>query len=335
MNFINVNDDYSLSIQTIEKPLLAPDECLIKVAAIGVNRADLLQRQGKYPAPNGESTILGLEVCGTIVASGLSVNPSNFKTGSLIFCLVPGGGYAEYVKVKADHILPLPKDFTVIEGAAIAEVFLTAYQSLFLLGDIKSIIHDKKKVNKQCHVLIHAGASGVGTAAIQLAKALGCNVTVTAGSDTKVKACLSLGADHAINYHKNDFVFWSKEHYRNGYDVILDVVGGNYLQKNIDVCAFDGCIVILAMLGGRYSDSVDMAKLLSKRITIKASTLRNRSDDYKSALIKAFKNDFMSLLADKKIKPVIDTCYAWQKVEQAHDKLQSNQTIGKVVLTLP
>jgi len=334
MKYIAVEPDFSLSIKATVKPAIAPDECLIKVDAMGVNRADLLQRYGKYPAPKGESTILGLEVCGKIVACGSLIEQSNFSTGSTVFCLVPGGGYAEYVKVKAEHIMLLPAGFSEVEGAAIAEVFLTAYQSLFTLANLNSVIHKKKQNQQQCNVLIHAGASGVGTAAIQLAKAIGCYVTVTVGTQEKVDACLNLGADHAINYNNEDFVSYSKVHVSSGYDVIIDVVGGDYLQKNINVCALDGCIVMLAMLGGRYSDPVDFAKLLSKRITIKASTLRNRSDDYKTELIKAFKKDFITPLTKKQIRPVIDSCFSWQEVEQAHDKLKNNITMGKVILTV-
>ncbi|TPH15852.1 NAD(P)H-quinone oxidoreductase [Litorilituus lipolyticus] len=334
MKYIAVESDFSLSIKTTVKPTIAPDECLIKVETIGVNRADLLQRHGKYSAPKGESTILGLEVCGTIVACGSLVEQSNFPANSTVFCLVPGGGYAEYVKVKAEHIMLLPNGFSAIEGAALAEVFLTAYQSLFTLANLNSVIHHKKQNQQQCNVLIHAGASGVGTAAIQLAKAIGCFVTVTVGTQKKVDACLNLGADHAINYNSEDFVSYSKAHVNSGYDVIIDMVGGNYLQKNINVCALDGCIVMLAMLGGRYSDPVDFAKLLSKRITIKSSTLRNRSDDYKTELINAFKKDFMTMLSKKQIKPIIDSCLSWQEVEQAHDKLKNNLTMGKVILTV-
>ena len=183
-------------------------------------------------------------------------------------------------------------------------------------------------------MLIHAGASGVGTAAIQLAKAKGCYVVITVSNQAKADKCLSLGADIAINYQQTDFVHWSKENLARGFDFILDVVAGNYLNKNINVAAVDGQIVILSMLGGRYSEAVDVAKLLMKRLTITASTLRNRDDSYKEKLIRDFSKDFYQQLAQGEIKPVIDTVYPWQDAELAHKKMANNENIGKLILTV-
>lgn len=336
MQYIKVatDQDNSLQFEHCDIPVIAADECLVKVAAIGVNRADLLQRAGKYPAPQGESEILGLEVCGEIVACGKDVesststgshtNNQQWYVGDFVFGLVAGGGYAQYVKVKATQLFKLPASLSVEQGAACAEVFLTAYQSLFTIANLQP--------NSQ--VLIHAGASGIGTAAIQLAKTKQCRVVVTVGSDEKAKACLVLGADEVINYHDTDFVAWSKTNVATGFDVIIDVVGGDYLSRNINVAALDGHIVILSMLGGRFCEAVDMAKLLAKRITMSASTLRNRSDSYKAKLVSDFTTDFYQDLSSGKISPVIDSVYSWVEVEAAHEKMAANKNIGKLILTI-
>ena len=326
MKYIHVDNQQALVLSQTVMPEIAVDECLIKVHAIGINRADLLQRAGKYPAPAGESSILGLEVSGEIIQCGEAVSANHlakpWQVGDKVFALVAGGGYAQYVKVKAAQLFCLPEKFTFEQGAACAEVFLTAYQSLFSIA----------KLADKSRVLIHAGASGVGSAAIQLAKAKQCHVTVTVGNESKVQACLILGADAAINYQHSDFVSWSKTNVPSGYDVIIDVVSGEYLAKNINIAALDGHIVTLSMLGGRYCSQVDIAKLLAKRLTLSASTLRNRSDDYKAQLVKSFINDFYADLVNGRIKPIIDSVYPWQQVEQAHEKMLKNENVGKLVL---
>ena len=301
---------------------------MLKVKAIGVNRADLLQRAGKYPPPAGESSILGLEVSGEIVQCGgqAAINHLGkpWQNGDKVFALVAGGGYAQFVKVKSAQLFTLPIGFTFEQGAACAEIFLTAYQSLFTIAALKP----------NSKVLIHAGASGVGSAAIQLAKAKQCYVVVTVGSEAKAQACLALGADVAINYQITDFVAWSKANRPLGYDVIIDVVAGEYVAKNINVAALDGHIVTLSILGGRYCQQLDIAKLLAKRLTLCASTLRNRSDEYKAKLVSCFSADFYDELASGQIKPLIDTVYRWQQAELAHEKMANNENIGKLVLTL-
>lgn len=326
LKYIHVDNQQSLVFSQTDMPELATDECLIKVHAIGINRADLLQRAGKYPAPAGESPILGLEVSGELVRCGEAVSDNHlekpWQVSDKVFALVAGGGYAQYVKVKARQLFCLPEQFTFEQGAACAEVFLTAYQSLFSIA----------KLADKSNVLIHAGASGVGSAAIQLAKAKQCHVTVTVGSESKAKACLALGADCAINYQDTDFVSWSKKNIPSGYDVIIDVVSGEYLAKNINVSALDGHIVTLSMLGGRYCSQVDIAKLLAKRLTLSASTLRNRSEDYKVLLVASFINDFYADLVDGRIQPIIDSVYPWDQVEQAHEKMANNKNVGKLVL---
>ncbi len=326
LKYIHVDNQQSLVFSQTDMPEITVDECLIKVHAIGINRADLLQRAGKYPAPMGESPILGLEVSGEIIQCGEAVSDNHlakpWQVGNKVFGLVAGGGYAQYVKVKARQLFCLPEQFSFEQGAACAEVFLTAYQSLFSIAKLM----DKSKV------LIHAGASGVGSAAIQLAKAKKCHVAVTVGSEAKAQACLALGADFAINYQNTDFVSWSKTNTSSGYDVIIDVVSGEYLAKNINVAALDGHIVTLSMLGGRYCSQVDIAKLLAKRLTLSASTLRNRSEDYKAQLVASFSSDFYADLVNGQIKPVIDSIYPWQQVEQAHEKMAKNENVGKLVL---
>ncbi|MBU2871557.1 zinc-binding dehydrogenase [Colwellia sp. E2M01] len=328
MQYIDTDKAKSLVFSQTNVPEIAADECLIKVKAIGINRADLLQRAGKYPAPTGESPILGLEVSGEIYQCGDEVTENHlgkqWRIGDKVFALVAGGGYAQFVKVKAAQLFCLPEHFTFEQGAACAEVFLTAYQSLFSIANLAD----------GASVLIHAGASGVGSAAIQLAKAKQCHVTVTVGSDEKAQACLAMGADNAINYHRTDFVTWSKENIASGFDVIIDVISGDYVAKNINVAALDGHIVILAILGGRYCEQLDVSKMLSKRLTFSASTLRNRSNTYKADLVLNFINDFYSDLAKGSIKPIIDSVYSWHDVEQAHAHMAENNNTGKIVLRI-
>ncbi|WP_206485711.1 NAD(P)H-quinone oxidoreductase [Thalassotalea sp. G2M2-11] len=321
MKFIDVDQQQSLVFNSIATPTISEKECLVKVKAIGVNRADILQRAGQYPPPKGESTVLGIEISGEIVACGDQV--TNKAVGDKVCGLVPGGGYAEYVRVKADHLIELPAHYDYVQGAALAETFLTAYQCLFSIASLKP--------NER--VLIHAGASGVGTAAIQLAKAKQAYVVVTTSNQEKAQACLALGADHVINYKDTDFVDYCKDKALS-FDVIIDVVAGDYLSKNVNVAALDGRIVILSMLGGRYCEQLDVAKLLMKRLCISATTLRNRSDHYKSELVSEFLQQFSALIIKDEIKPVIDSTLPWQQAEQAHQILMTNQNIGKVVLTL-
>ncbi|GLX80439.1 NAD(P)H quinone oxidoreductase [Thalassotalea insulae] len=321
MKFINVDDAQALVFAETTMPDIAADECLVKVKAIGVNRADILQRAGKYPPPKGESLILGIEVSGEIVACGDQV--TNKAVGDKVCGLVPGGGYAEYVRVNADHLIDLPPHYEYVQGAALAETFLTAYQCLFIIASLQP--------NE--NVLIHAGASGVGTAAIQLAKAKQAYVVVTTSNQQKAQACLDLGADEVINYKDTDFAAYCKDKALS-FNVIIDVVAGDYLNKNVNIAALDGRIVILSMLGGHFSKQLDVAKLLMKRLTITATTLRNRSDDYKSQLVGEFLQQFSALLSDDTITPVIDRTLPWQQAEQAHQILMTNQNIGKVVLTL-
>ncbi|QOL24936.1 NAD(P)H-quinone oxidoreductase [Thalassotalea sp. LPB0316] len=323
MRYLQVNPDQSLSFAECSTPAYAAHECLIKVSAFGVNRADLLQKQGKYPPPKGASNILGLEACGEVVSIGGKVD--NLKVGDKVMALLSGGGYAEYVNVDARHVLPLPKVFSIEQGAGFMETFVTAYQALVDIGQLTS----------GQTVLVHAGASGVGTAVIALAKALNCSVVATASTAKKCNNCKIIGADLAINYKKEDFVEVCKNK-KLFFDVVVDVVAGDYLNRNIQLMNLDGKIVILSMLGGRYAESIDIAKLLQKRVSIHASTLRNRSDDYKAELVSRFYQQFGSKLADQnsELTPFISKVFPWHNAEQAHQLLADNLTTGKVILKI-
>ncbi len=322
MQAIDVTAAQQLQFVTLPLPDISDNEVLIKVAAAGVNRADLAQRAGYYPPPPGESDILGLEVAGTAVACGAAV--SSDWLGVDVFGLVPGGGYAEYVKMPAAHLLRRPAGMTVETAAGCAEVFLTAYQAMFVLGELSA----------GQAVLLHAGASGVGTAAIQLAKAAGAVVAVTAGSDEKTAACLELGADFAVNYKTADFADVLKAAQPQGFQVIVDPVVGDYLPKNLQVLGLDGRIVVLAMLGGRTVPAFDLTQMFKKRGQLLCSTLRNRTDDYKADLVSRFLAQFGSALDSGAIKPVIAKVLPWQEADAAHQLLASNQLVGKVVLRI-
>lgn len=321
MRYIAINEQQQLIFDDIAKPVIADDECLIKVRAIGINRADILQKKGNYPPPLSESTILGIEACGELVAIG--EQQSSWSIGDKVFAIVPGGAYAEFVKVKTEHLIKLPENLTYAQGAAMSEVFLTAYQCLFVIAELKP----------KAKVLIHAGASGVGTAAIQLAKSINCHVSVTVSSDEKAMACKALGADEAVNYQQTNFVSWAKEN-KHSFDVVLDVVAGEYVDKNISVCALDGHIVMLSMLGGRFAENIDVAKMLLKRVNIHATTLRSRSNDYKTRLINSFNRDFYQYIEQGTLTPVIYQEYSWFDVEIAHQVMLSNKNIGKLILNV-
>ncbi len=324
MQFIkheNGCDPDSLEICHTDMPKLVSGEVLVKVACSGLNRADTLQRQGKYPAPAGESEILGLEMSGEVVQiHSQQTSHQAFEIGDKVFGLVAGGGYAEYVAVHSQHLMPVPKDMDMPQAAGIAECFLTAYQALFIENDLKP----------NQHVLIHAGASGVGLAAIQLAKRHGCAVAVTASSQVKLDLCKQLGADLVINYKQQDFAVEIAKHWQ-GCDLIIDFVAGDYLNRNLKLLNIDGNVIYLAMLAGRFADSLDMAMMLGKRATIKGSTLRSRHDLYKTHLIKEFSQACLADFDNHKLIPNIDTIFAAKDVDNAHQRLEDNNTMGKLI----
>lgn len=312
----------SLQIGHMAIPTIAPDEVLVKVRAFGVNRADLAQRAGHYPAPAGESSILGLEVAGDVVAIGTAVDPAWLQRA--VFGLVPGGGYAEYARLHVSHLMPMSHTQSYQDAAASAEVFLTAYQALFYLGHLPA----------GAAALVHAGASGVGTAAIQLAKAAGCQIAVTVGSDDKADACKALGADIAVNYKTGDWSLVLAAAQPAGFSVIVDPVAADYIAKDLHVLAQDGRIVVLAMMGGRKVPELDLAVMFKKRGQLLCSTLRNRSTHYKASLLESFEQRFGAMLRDGRLQAQVACVLPWQQIEQAHQLLASNAVIGKIVMTI-
>lgn len=309
-----------LHIAETDTPTYKSNEVLVKVEACGINRADSLQRMGMYPPPPGASAILGLEVSGTIVAMGAMVD--KWKIGDRICALIDGGAYAEFVQVHEDMIIPLIDDMSFEEGAAIPEVFLTAFQSLYWLAKLKS---DET-------ILVHAGASGVGTAAIQLAKLLNAKVVATASSG-KHNICIKQGADVVIDYKTTSF----KEEITNQglkIDVILDFVAGGYFSDNLDVLSLDGRMVMLAALGGLKAENPNVGQIVWKRLTVMGSTLRSRSSAYKIALTNEFVETIYPAFKNGKLSPVIHQVFDWTQVSKAHRMIDRNENAGKLILKI-
>jgi len=292
----------------------------VKVNAFGVNRADTLQRQGHYPPPPGESEILGLEVAGIVDDVGEKV--SQWKVGDKVFGLVAGGGYASEVVVNPTHLMRIPEGMAFSTAAGLAEVFLTAFQCL------RTIAHVKPAEK----VLIHGGASGVGLAALQLCRHWGVEAAATASSSQKLAMCQENGASVLINYKESCFATVLGERWPSGVAMVLDMVGGDYLNRNIKVLARDGMIVQLAMLAGRFADKLDMGLLLQKRATLQGTTLRNRDDSYKTALIEAFSTACLDAFTCNELHVNIDTVYGIDQVGIAHERLENNDTMGKIVV---
>jgi len=306
-----------------EQPEPGDKELLVKIEATALNRADLLQKAGKYPPPEGASPILGLEMAGIVEKTGTGV--TIYSKGDKVSGLLAGGGYAEYCKIHEDLAMPVPENMSLEEAAAIPEVFLTAFQALLWLG----------KLRNNETVLIHAGASGVGTAAVQLAKQLRkARVITTAGSTEKCSLTAALGGDLCMNYNEENFAESLEETFgKNCVDVILDFIGSPYWEKNIQILAMDGRLVNLAMLGGATIEKMSLVPILRKRLTIKGSTLRNRSLQYKIELSRDFCHQTKDLFSKGIMKPVIDSIYDWKDVEKAHEKMENNLNAGKIVLT--
>lgn len=313
----------NLQIGEWETPIPKPHEILVKVAATALNRADILQREGKYPPPKGASSVLGLEMSGEVIEAGEEV--TKWKIGDKVFGLLPGGGYAEYAVIHENMAMPVPENLNLIEAAAIPEVFLTAYQALQWLAHLQP----------GERILIHAGASGVGTAAIQLAKQMQTSQIMVTVSAQKRSTCLTLGADHAIDYHTEDFQETvSKSTSGQGVDVILDFIAAPYFEKNINSLTIDGRLILLATLGGGKIGNFDLRKLLQKRLQVVASTLRSRSLDYQIRLTQDFAQFALPRFQKNQLKPVIDRVFEWSDVQAAHRYMESNQNTGKIVLAL-
>ena len=296
-------------------------EILVKVAAAGVNRPDVMQRQGLYPPPPGAPDIPGLEIAGEIVALGPDVK--RWKTGDRVMALVVGGGYAEYCLAYGSHALPI-RGLSMVEGAAIPETFFTVWHNMVERGGLKS----------GETFLVHGGTSGIGTTAIQLAKALGARVITTAGTDEKCAACRKLGADVAINYKTEDFVAATKAATGDkGADVILDMVGGDYIARNYEAAAVDGRIVQIAFQGSPKA-TVDFRRIMLKRLHHTGSTLRSRSVADKGAIARAVEDNALPLITAGKVKPVIYKTFRLAEAAAAHALMETSRHIGKIVLTL-
>jgi NADPH2:quinone reductase len=301
-------------------PVPAVNEVLIEVAAAGVNRPDVLQRKGGYPPPPGASDIPGLEVAGTVVVAATGVH--EWKLGDRVCALVTGGGYAEYVAAPAPQCLPIPRGLTLIEAAGIPETFFTVWVNVFERAGLKG----------SETLLIQGGSSGIGVTAIQMARAFGHRVFVTAGSADKCAACEELGASRAINYRTEDFVAVVKELTGGkGADVILDMVGGDYVPRELACLADDGRLSLIAFLGGSKA-TIDMTDILRRRLTITGSTLRARSVEVKGAIAGALKQKVWPLIEAGKIKPVIYRTFRLEDASAAHALMESSAHVGKIIL---
>ncbi len=307
-----------------ERPMPMPgeEEILVAVAAAGVNRPDVMQRMGKYPPPPGAPDIPGLEVAGVVARSGGSVN--RWKEGDQVVALVPGGGYAEFCTVHESNALPLPKGLTMVEGAGLPETTFTVWHNVFQRGGLR----------RGEWLLVHGGTSGIGTTAIQLAKAFGALVVATAGSDEKCRAAKRLGADVAVNYRTADFVEAVGEATGGaGADVVLDMVGGDYLERNLAAAAQDGRIVQIATQAGAHT-KIDLRKIMAKRLTLTGSTLRNRSVAFKAELARSLEEAVWPVIAQARYKPLIDKIFALEDAAEAHRRIDGGEHIGKIILTV-
>ncbi|AWL06758.1 NAD(P)H-quinone oxidoreductase [Massilia oculi] len=301
-------------------PVLKAGEVLIKVHAAGINRPDVLQRLGKYPVPPGASDLPGLEVAGEIVDGDLE--GSDFKKGDLVCALVQGGGYAEYCAAPLEQCLPVPEGLSALEAATLPETYFTVWSNVF----------DRARLSEGESLLVQGGSSGIGVTAIQLAKALGHRVFATAGSADKCRAVEALGADRGINYRDEDFVAVVKELTNGkGVDVILDMVAGDYVAREIDCLADDGRLVVIALLGGARAN-VDMGQVLRRRLHITGSTLRPRPVEFKAAIAQQLREHAWPLFAQGKIKPVIHQVFPMEQAAEAHALMESSTHVGKIVL---
>jgi NADPH:quinone reductase len=307
-----------------ERPLpqLAAGEVLVKVAAAGVNRPDVMQRQGLYPPPAGATDIPGLEIAGEVVALGSDV--ARWKTGDRVMALVVGGGYAQFCAAHETHALPVPPTLTLTEAAAIPETFFTVWHNVFQRG----------RLTAGETLLVHGGSSGIGTTAIQLAKAFGARVITTAGSQEKCEACRRLGADTAINYKSEDFVAAAKAVTGGkGADVILDMVGGDYIERNYEAAAVEGRVVQIAFQNSPKA-TVDFRRIMLKRLTHTGSTLRARAVGDKAAIAGGLEEHVLPLIAQGRVRPVIDSTFPLAQAGAAHRRMETSAHIGKIVLTL-
>lgn len=310
-----------LQIREIPTPVPKDNEVLVKVHATALNRADILQRKGHYPGPSAEYEIPGLEFAGTVAKNG--TNASRYKEGDVIMGIVAAGSYAEYLTVHERQVLPVPGEISVVEAAGIPEAWLTAYDALV----------DKGKLQRNQKCLIHAGASGVGTAAIQIAKKIGSQVAVTASS-AKIETCEKLGADLAIDYHAEDFVervlAWTNQ---EGVQVVIDLVGGDYLARNLKAVALKGIIVQVGLMGTGKPE-LDLGTLLGKRITLIGTVLRSRTTEEKINLTEEFGAQFLHEFRNKNCTSTIDSVFPLEDIAEAHTRMEQNKNIGKIIIKI-
>ena len=303
-------------------PVAGPRQLLIKVHAAGINRPDVLQRTGNYPVPPGASDIPGLEVSGEVVGGDLA--DSGFRLGDMVCALAQGGGYAEYCVAPLEQCLPVPKGLSVLEAASLPETFFTVWSNVF----------DRARLSGQETLLVQGGTSGIGVTAIQLATALGHRVFATAGTDEKCRACEALGAERGINYRTEDFVEIVKAATGGkGVDVVLDMVGGDYVPREIKALADDGRLVLIALLGGAKAE-ISRGQILMRRLTVTGSTLRARPVAFKAAIAANLLTQVWPLLEAGKIKPVIYKSFALEDAAQAHMLMESSTHVGKIMLTV-
>lgn len=305
-------------------PLPGKGEVLVRVRASGINRPDVLQRKGSYAPPAGASDLPGLEIAGIVEAGDAeAMQAAGIRVGDRVCALVADGGYAEWCVAPAVQCLPVPEGFSDVEAASLPETFFTVWSNVF----------DRGHLQAGETLLIQGGSSGIGVTAIQLAKAFGATVIVTAGSDEKCQNCLELGADHAINYKTQDFVAESRRLTAGkGVDVVLDMVAGSYVAREVECLAEDGRIVIIAVQGGVKAE-VDAGLVLRRRLTITGSTLRPRPVEFKGAIARSLRERVWPLLAAGKVRPVIHSTFPADQAAQAHELMESNQHTGKIVLT--
>jgi putative PIG3 family NAD(P)H quinone oxidoreductase len=309
--------------ETRPVPVPGQGEILVKVKAAGVNRPDVAQRSGSYPPPPGASDLPGLEIAGEVVAVGPGA--TKHKIGDTVMSLVAGGGYAQYCIAQDAQAMAVPPSLSIEEAGALPETLMTVWHNVFERGALQ----------KGETLLIHGGSSGIGTMAIQLAKALGAKVIVTVGSQDKAEACLKLGADRAINYKSEDFVAEVKAATGGaGANVILDMVGGDYIDRNYDAAAVEGRIVQIAFLAGTPKASANFAKLMVKRLHHTGSTLRPRSNADKAAMVAAIEAKVMPLLREGRIKPLMDSSFPLEQAADAHRRMETSAHIGKIVLVV-
>lgn len=316
----------SLIISTVPVPQPAAGEVLVRVMAAGINRPDIMQRQGLYPPPPGASPLMGLEVAGEVVARGAGLTADDFPAvGARVCALVNGGGYAQYCTVPAGQCLPWPAGFDAIHAAALPETFFTVWSNLFMTAGLKP----------GERVLVHGGTSGIGTVAIQLVRALGGTVYATAGTDEKCALCTALGASAAINYRTEDFPQRIKELTDGGgVNVILDMVGASYLEGNLRSLAPEGRLVIIALQGGAKADGVNLARIMTRRLVVTGTTLRPRDSAYKAEIARQLEARVWPLLARRAIRPLIHATFPFARVADAHKLMENGSHMGKIMLDL-